>query len=240
MPVSVTPLPLAPDDERVDRLRRAVVDHPGLVTAFAYRRDDGSGPRPALGLVGEPAALEPGSDAVAAVLAAWGARDEVPSVVALSPDLGVLASLLALAPPIGAGGTLEVDLSVAVRSPADTGAGTTALASVVDGAVVVPTEGAGVPARTRGGPALEVQIPAVTAEGTRAVGAFSSLYAMAHAIGSHPATTVAGWAVVESLPTDVHLVVDPALPWAWAPPMPLLRLLARRRPAHRSGPFARG
>ncbi|MGI8937320.1 MAG: hypothetical protein ACR2JF_03705 [Iamia sp.] len=62
---------------------------------------------------------------------------------------------------------------------------------------------------------------------------------MVHSVGPGPFSTVAGWAVVGSLPDDVDVVIDPGLPWAWAPPGPLLRCLAQRSPGAGSAVVAR-
>jgi hypothetical protein len=218
-----------------------VADHPGLAAAFPYRRDAGEGPRTALGLVGEPGALTPGSDAVEVVLAAWGdVDDRPPDVVALEPDLGVLAAVLAVADPLGAGGRLEVEVAAAHRDPTDQEVVVRACASLVDGPVVVPQVGAGQGATGRHGPATRLRLPVATHDGATGVGVFTSLYAMVRSVGPRPETTMAGWALVEAVPDDAQLVVDPGTGWAWAPPMPLLRRLARRTPRTGTGAFAPG
>lgn len=247
MPTSVAPLPVPPLDPLVDRVRRAVVEAPDLSAAFLYLRNVDDGPVPAVGLVGDATALRPGSRAVAAVREACGVvYGTEPTVVALAPDLDVLAAVLAVAPPLGAGGVLEVELAAVasslhprpdggdtapVASPTiDLPAATRAIGALVDAPLVVPTDGTIGSARGRFGPAARLELPLGAEGDERAVGVFTSLYAMGHSVGSRPASTVAGWAVVEALPPTVRVVVDVGLPWQWEPPMPVLAHLARRTP----------
>ncbi|QYG93904.1 SseB family protein [Iamia sp. SCSIO 61187] len=239
MSTDVAPLPLPPLDPVVDRIRRVVVERDDLDLAFLYLRDL----HPAVGLVGPPDALAPGSDAVGAVAAAAGVvYGEAVTIVGLRPDVDVLDALLAIAPPIGAGGRLEVDLVAlaAARGDGDRPgeiarrAGVRATAAVVDADLVVPVD----PDRPGGGPArtgaVALHLPIEWDGQDRAIlGAFTSRYAMVHALGPAAHRVVRGWALVEAIGDDVHLVLDPGLPWSWTPPPDLLRGLARRSPAGR-------
>jgi hypothetical protein len=161
-------------------------------------------------------------------------------VVALAPDLGVLAAVLAVADPVGAGGRTEVEVAAAHRAPDDPAVVVRACAALLDGPVVVPTTGTGAAARGPHGPATRLHLPVATVDDRRGVGAFTSLYAMARSVGPRPETTVAGWALVEALADDVQLVIDPGTAWAWAPPGPLLRRLGRRTPRRGTTAFAPG
>lgn len=249
MSTSVAPLPVPPLDPLVDRVRRAVVDAPDLSAAFLYLRNVGDGPVPAVGLVGDATALQPGSRAVAAVRDACGiVYGTEPTVVALAPDLDVLAAVLAVAPPLGAGGVLEVEMAAVavslhrrpdggdtapVATPAiDLPAAARAVGALIDAPLVVPTDGTIGSARGRFGAAARLELPTGRVGDDTAVGVFTSLYAMGHSVGSRPASTIAGWALVEALPSAIHVVVDAGLPWQWEPPMHVLTHLARRTPRH--------
>ncbi|HEV7721432.1 MAG TPA: hypothetical protein VGO60_09115 [Iamia sp.] len=225
------------------RVRDVVVGRADLDVAFLYLRDH----HPAVALVGTPAALSPGSDAVADVVAATGiVYGEPMTVVAMNPDLDVLDALLGVAPPLGAGGALEADLAAVAAAGAvddeetegegdDDGApgrraAVRAVAGLVDAALVVPTRDPGPSLGDVGGTAVRLDLPAARRHGEAAVGVFTSLFAQYHSVGPRPSATVAGWAVVEALADDTDLVVDPGLPWAWRPHRHLLRQLASRRP----------
>ena len=227
--MDLAPLPVPPHDPLVARVRDVVVGRADLDVAFLYLRDH----HPAVALVGTPAALTPGSDAVADVVAATGiVYGEPMTVVAMAPDLDVLDALLGVAVPLGAGGVLEVDLAT-VAATATGGddapgrrAAVRAVAGLVEAALVVPTGGADASA---GHLALPV---GRRGDGT-AVGVFTSPFAQYHSVGPRPCATVAGWALVEALPGGTDLVVDPGLPWAWRPHRDLLRRFARRVPGGR-------
>lgn len=237
--MDLAPLPVPPHDPLVGRVRDVVVGRADLDVAFLYLRDH----HPAVALVGTPAALSPGSDAVADIVAATGiVYGEPMTVVAMAPDLDVLDALLGVAPPLGAGGALEVDLAAVAAAATgepddaeDSGDGdgepgrraaVRAVAGLVETPLVVPT-------RSAGAPAGHLDLPAARRGDGTAIGVFTSPFAQYHSVGPRPSATVAGWALVEALPADTDLVVDPGLPWAWRPHRDLLRRLARRVPAER-------
>lgn len=239
MSIDVAPLPLPPLDPVIDRIRRVVVERDDLDLAVLYLREL----HPAVGLVGHPDALAPGSDAVRAVGSAAGVvYGEPMTIVGLRPDVDVLDALLAIAPPLGAGGGLEADLAAVAAARGDEAAdrGTArraavrASAAAVDAGLVVPVDPdrpGDVPARTG---AVGVHLPIERDDQGRAiVGAFTSRAAMVHALGPAAHRVIAGWALVEALGDDVHLVLDPGLPWSWGPPVDLLRGLAQRSPTGR-------
>lgn len=248
-PIVVAPAPIPWAGREVTRLRAAVDRSPHLGAAALYLRDVGEGLRPAVGLLGSPAALHPGAPVVAEVLDAVGwLYDERPVVVALAAD--ALTAVLAVAPPVGAGGRLEADCATVAADlgggpdPVDTAAAVRAAGAFVDARVVVPglaADGTGRAGRldvvdTPGGRRVRLRMPAVAvtpADGSpeAALGVFSSELALAHAGGDvRGSTALGGWALVESLPAATTVVVDPGLPWAWGAPLPLLRRMARRRP----------
>jgi hypothetical protein len=226
--MDLAPLPVPPHDPLVARVRDVVVGRADLDVAFLYLRDH----HPAVALVGTPDALAPGSDAVADVVAATGiVYGEPMTVVALAPDLDVLDALLGVAPPLGAGGVLEVDLAAVATAAAGAGgpaprAAVRAVAGLVEATLVVPT-------RNADAPAGHLDLPAARLGDDTAIGVFTSPFAQYHSVGPRPSATVAGWALVEALPADTDLVVDPGLPWAWRPHRDLLHRLARRVPAER-------
>lgn len=238
--MDLAPLPVPPHDPLVTRVRSVVVGRDDLDVAFLYLRDH----HPAVALVGTPDALAPGSDAVADVVGATGiVYGEPMTVVALAPDLDVLDALLAVAPPLGAGGVLEVDLAARAAAAADhrgdegsdeprvgRRAATRAAAGLVEATLVVPTGGPGEPTRGPHGAAQRFELPSGRVGDDAAVGVFTSPYAQYHSVGPHPTASVAGWALVESLPDGTGIVVDPGLPWAWRVHQGLLRTLAQRRP----------
>lgn len=239
--MDLAPLPVPPHDPLVARVRTVVVGRDDLDVAFLYLRDR----HPAVALVGAPDALTRGSDAVADVVGATGIVDGEPmTVVAMAPDLDVLDALLAVAVPLGAGGVLEVDLAARAAAVADHGPGggagrraaARAAAALIDTTVVVPTGGPGQPTHGPHGAALRLDLPSGRVGDRAAVGVFTSLYAQYHSVGPRPAATITGRALVDGLPDDTDIVVDPGLPWAWRPRRGLVHALAPHRPEPRPTP----
>jgi len=225
--VRVAPLPISWSEPLVARLRDLVVGEPGVAAAFLYLRDVGDGARPAVGLLAGPDRARTDAHLVAAVERAVGTVwDGPPAVVAVAPE--VLPALLAVSPPLGAGGRLEVETAAAVAAPgtettlavAATFAFVTLVVPVLDG----PPEGRSIRHRDR------LHLPAAQpagAEGRPAVGAFSSELAVAHVAPAEPGVAlVPGGVLARAVEDGADLVVDPGLPWSAVVPTGLVRRLA--------------
>lgn len=226
--VRVAPLPISWSEPLVARLRHLVVGEPGVATAFLYLRDLGDGARPAVGLLAGPERARTDADLVSAIERAvgsvWGER---PVVVAVAAP--ALPALLAVAPPLGAGGRLEVESAAAVADPGPQAtlavATTFAFATLVVPVLDKPT-GGGRPIRHGDRLRLPAASPAGP-DGRPAVGAFSSTLALAHAAPAHPGVALVPGGVLARVVVDgADLVVDPGLPWSAVVPTGLVRRLA--------------